>query len=397
MINMSDMYVDPSMPQVYTPFMLDAMESVPPLWATIGWNLGRTSRTITHGPIKTRLPHKTAGGKWSRIPLSGEGGFIRQGTRQTFGPRHLRRLSRAANIDPTAYGEGSKIYSPFNFLAHSGNLLFKKRDTPINIPLIGSKANALLNKIPGSMGNEAGTVPFSPGTFGRVMTMRDITKMSNKKFAKALPNILGSVADISNTKGIAKVFEYVASDVGKWGAASRVGSTITGSVSGRFAGYVHGASAYKKATSYAGKEALRDFRSAGNRIIWAAGKEAGDGFFGQGVRIGLKAAEEGKFLAKIAPFTGTALKGLNVASYITIAHDVALGVGKMAGAVGKLTMDAGKSVVAPLNKPLMGAGFKDNAVAASSRQRGVMAIQNSQLNARSILGSEASMIHARYG
>jgi hypothetical protein len=50
-----------------------------------------------------------------------------------------------------------------------------------------------------------------------------------------------------------------------------------------------------------------------------------------------------------------------------------------------------------MNKPLFGAGFKDNEVAATSRSRGVMAIQNSRLNARSSLGSEGAMMAAHFG
>lgn len=50
-----------------------------------------------------------------------------------------------------------------------------------------------------------------------------------------------------------------------------------------------------------------------------------------------------------------------------------------------------------INKPLFGTGYVDNEVAASSRARGVMAIQNSRLNARSLLGSEASMMAAHFG
>lgn len=55
------------------------------------------------------------------------------------------------------------------------------------------------------------------------------------------------------------------------------------------------------------------------------------------------------------------------------------------------------SMQGTINKPLFGTGYVDNEVAASSRARGVMAIQNSRLNARSLLGSEASMMAAHFG
>jgi hypothetical protein len=80
-----------------------------------------------------------------------------------------------------------------------------------------------------------------------------------------------------------------------------------------------------------------------------------------------------------------------------LAHDIALGVGRLAGAGIKTAFGAAQSTLGSINKGVMGMGFKDNAVAATSRQRGVMAIQNSRLNARSALGSEAAMLNAHFG
>ena len=42
-------------------------------------------------------------------------------------------------------------------------------------------------------------------------------------------------------------------------------------------------------------------------------------------------------------------------------------------------------------------GYKDDEVRATSRARGVSAIQNSRLNARSLLGSEGAMMAAHFG
>ena len=76
-------------------------------------------------------------------------------------------------------------------------------------------------------------------------------------------------------------------------------------------------------------------------------------------------------------------------------------LGKMAGEVVKsginLAKDAGKSLQGDIYKPSFGAGYKDTEAAATSRSRGVMAIQNSRLNARSMLGSEGAMMAAHYG
>jgi hypothetical protein len=62
-----------------------------------------------------------------------------------------------------------------------------------------------------------------------------------------------------------------------------------------------------------------------------------------------------------------------------------------------LAKDAVKSMKGSIDKPSFGMGYKDNEVAATSRARGVMAIQNSRLNARSALGSEGAMMASHFG
>lgn len=85
-----------------------------------------------------------------------------------------------------------------------------------------------------------------------------------------------------------------------------------------------------------------------------------------------------------------AIPGLNLLATASLVYDL----GKMGGEVIKsgieLTRDAVKSFKGSIDKPTFGMGYKDNEVAATSRARGVMAIQNSRLNARSLLGSERS-------
>jgi len=70
---------------------------------------------------------------------------------------------------------------------------------------------------------------------------------------------------------------------------------------------------------------------------------------------------------------------------------------KVIGGGAKLARDAMKSMQGTINKPAFGMGYVDNEVAATSRARGVMAIQNSRLNARSTLGSEGGMLAAHFG
>lgn len=92
-----------------------------------------------------------------------------------------------------------------------------------------------------------------------------------------------------------------------------------------------------------------------------------------------------------------AIPGLNLLATASLVYDL----GKMGGELVKsgvnLAKDAVKSMKGSIDKPMFGMGYKDNEVAATSRARGVMAIQNSRLNARSMLGSEGSMMAAHFG
>jgi len=108
-----------------------------------------------------------------------------------------------------------------------------------------------------------------------------------------------------------------------------------------------------------------------------------------------QASKFGSFLGQRALFA--ALPVFNAVTTMSILYSVGklMGMG-IKGAI-NLTKDAGKSLQGTIAKPLFGMGYKDTEAAATSRARGVMAIQNSQLNARSALGSEAGMLAAHFG
>jgi len=107
-----------------------------------------------------------------------------------------------------------------------------------------------------------------------------------------------------------------------------------------------------------------------------------------GARVGLAVAGEAALAA---------IPGVN----LIFAADMAFQLAKLAGLGVKaginFAKDGVKSMEGTMNNGVFGNGYKDNEVAATSRARGVMAIQNSRLNARSLLGSEGSMMHAHFG
>ena len=103
----------------------------------------------------------------------------------------------------------------------------------------------------------------------------------------------------------------------------------------------------------------------------------------------------GKMLAMRAG--AMAIPGVNIIAAASMAYDI----GQMAGEVVKsginLAKDANRSLQGAIAKPTFGMGYKDTEAAATSRSRGVQAIQNSRLNARSALGTEGAMMAAHYG
>lgn len=107
-----------------------------------------------------------------------------------------------------------------------------------------------------------------------------------------------------------------------------------------------------------------------------------------GARVGLQVAGEAALKA---------IPGVN----LIFAADLAFQLAKLAGLGVKaginFAKDGMKSMQGTMNNDVFGNGYKDNEVAATSRARGVMAIQNSRLNARSLLGSEGAMMHAHFG
>ena len=194
------------------------------------------------------------------------------------------------------------------------------------------------------------------------------------------------------------------------------GNLLASSMSGEgtryMAGYFRGAQGYAGVAGLEGKalggaekavahmaEALGQKQIAGKVGLDAASHVLETGAFkslgGKGVMEALGTKAGAKVLGARA--AALAIPGLNVLATASLVYDL----GKMAGEVVKsginLAKDSAKSIQGDINKPLFGMGYKDTEAAATSRSRGVMAIQNSRLNARSMLGSEGAMMAAHYG
>lgn len=200
-------------------------------------------------------------------------------------------------------------------------------------------------------------------------------------------------------------------------AGNLMASSMAGAGTQYLAGYFRGAQGFAEAAGLQGK-ALTGAQKAFSHMVSALGTEgiagrAGTKFVGE---AGAKALLEGSVLKQLgtkgtfkALSTGTgarvlgaraaalAIPGLQVVAAASLMYDL----GRMGGEVIKsginLARDASVSLQGSINKPMFGMGYRDTELAATSRARGVMAIQNSRLNARSALGSEAAMMAAHFG
>lgn len=201
-------------------------------------------------------------------------------------------------------------------------------------------------------------------------------------------------------------------------------SSMSGATTGYLSGYARGALGYggkaglfgraaegaasaearfmSAVTKAFGEEGMLT-RSAGRVLGGDAAKAylqstAGKAFFRD---IGLKGvgklATSGGARMLAARGAALAIPGLQVVAALSFAYDIGQMMGEgLRGAI-NLVRDANVSLRGSINKPAFGMGYKDTEAAATSRARGVMAIQNSRLNMRSLLGSEAGMMAAHYG
>jgi len=172
-------------------------------------------------------------------------------------------------------------------------------------------------------------------------------------------------------------------------------------------GYFRGAQGFARAgglSEAAEKGALRAVSHLDEAFVNAGVKTSAQTVLEGGVFKNLAGKEILKTLgtaggAKVlgARAAAMAIPGLQFVAAASFVYDL----GRMGGEIIKsginLARDANKSLQGSINKPMFGMGYKDTEAAATSRARGVMAIQNSRLNARSVLGSEAAMMASHFG
>lgn len=411
--------------------LLGVLEHLPSASSTSGWNAIRGGNTIMRGG-------------YSRLGMAGREGVgqsIRQGV-AGFGtnPRGFSRFASSANIDPFPYDGGKATYSPFNVLSKSANWATNKAVSTafsgsggmVNRALSGTRGLKYASRAvdSGILDFELANRGYKQEFWSKGMLARG--NAASRLYARggsATGSLIGNVDSFlgSTNKGLQAAARQ-AGWVGPGGSAtsSQLADLTLGSARGTISQYVGGYARGAKfgalssadadvllkggskafvrgAESAAARLSAHGLENVGGRLVGKAGTSMAGKI---GARAGMSAlAEAGatRAGAKLAVTLGSraALGAIPVAGQIAMAawmaYDVAqMGISAMTGAA-DFVKDAGKSMKGSIDKPVMGMGYQDTTVAATSRARGVQAIANSRLNARSVLGSEGAMLASHFG
>lgn len=395
-----------------------ALDAVPGLSQTTAWNTFRGSRTIAYG---------------------GKGVSQISGFAATMNPKYMFRMPSAGalggrSVETANYAFASKkyapgaTYTPFNILARGGNYGFEKTAGYLGkkeslgkigsaITSINSEGKAFnvgaLSRITAGSKMARGKLPT--GNLLDFMGKTDQSLYQNYTKNRALMGLRGTTLSGKEASHLLAMSNTgaVSGRIAGFMATTQTGALATTGADAalNYAGQQAGATSYK-----AGSKAAIEFMSKGGferaggqfavkagseKMFAKAGLKAGD-------KVTMSAAKKigGKAGLKIGARLGAAaaVNAIPIAGQIASAvllADLAMDVGKLGVEVFKSGVDFAKdaaiSYKGSINKGVMGMGYRDNTVAATSRSRGVQAIQNSRLNARSVLGSEAGAMHAHFG
>lgn len=398
------------------PWWADVISDIPGIPTITAFNANRTANTILYG----------ARGGGGRV------GQVRGMFSQNWNPANMFRYS----TDEFITNPGTtRSYTPYG-AARIGNLIanrFSKaepvvslddmpapRGTGIPEPTRGTSpidstwkapdARSQLNPSP-----KRGTVPmthFEEGFLGRITASSKLNNMSAAQWARGdFAGGLGSIAD-----------QKVASRALLMGARGRV--------TGRIAGFITGSMNFAETgrvwdtTTRSAAKAMRAAGTPMSESVEAGMKMAarlamranpiggagtvmpkGTGIYSQMYRASGGVATQGSGTAARA--AKLALNSTNVAAKLAgklspfapviVAYDVGKLSSKAVGYGARLLVDMNKSRYSGFRTEIGGNRFVETEASLTSRSRGVQAIQNSRLNARSVLGSEAGSMATYFG
>lgn len=438
--------IDPYGVSATDPLAMRMMEHIPGISASIGFSSMRGANTLIRGGYMddaTRFASRRAKyGVFQNKALTtssigrssfafGSRRFASDAAAATSGKNMFLKPSRLNNVSARPRNL-SRFHSLSVFTAAEGSGLYTY-----------AQGHRLLNKLklPGlreAAGVADDAALFGPGLFAAISAGTKLDRMTKagrltggaldqlglniQRLATANnPALLGS--HVPAALGMSSMYDdsMRALQAGGKNARGVAGNLMASSMQGAgtqyLAGYFRGAQGFANALGLEGR-AAGGARTAVQHLAKALGDKgvagrSGAKFIGE---AGAKKLLEGSMLRQLTTrgllniattSTGSrvlaargvalAIPGLQILAGASLVYDLA----KMGGEVIKsginLARDANKSLQGSINKPMFGMGYRDTELAATSRSRGVMAIQNSRLNARSVLGSEASMMAAHFG
>jgi hypothetical protein len=315
---------------------------------------------------------------------------------------------------------GDKVYSPFNsakILNAAGRRIVKKPD--------GLMAKMVGQKMAGGIADADGKVTAG-GYLSRVTAGTRVGNMSGGQFGKAA----GSLGDFMKGAGYSADAAQDILKAGQGATKQAISLSGGGAVSGRMSGFAMTArgemmdDVVKKGILGQGKTGQASMRAinAGSSVAekWAQqvgvqGQKATVSSVRAGIakQVGKKGVGQvgkvaaGKLALKGGAMIGASLLGgpvgwaIGAALTAKFVYDMTklavTGIGHAAKGSVRLAADGFKSYTAGLNKGPFESNFQDNEVTMTSRSRGVAAISNSRLNARSLLGSEAASMYSHFG
>lgn len=399
--------------------LMHTLDNIPGETAFVGAMIGRATNTITGGgwAPNTPTPFNT-----QKIT-----GFIGEGARQRFGS--IRGNVRYANQE-IFHGTGAQ-----QKIGRGGASTASRAYSPFQASAIANSAGRMISgdahnfsgtsqRIAGSRFGQAaqrkgwvqaGGEVTSRGFISRVAAGARTANMSESAFARNAGNIEDFLRESRKADAADDFFARRAVRGNQWTAGSRTtaGQSLMvsgpGSITGRWGGYMAGT--LRGATGTEMNASVKHFGNVGaqdafgraradvaklglqNRANWGVGSAARGAVQSKSAG-GLKAGA--KVIGSRGMMTAARLAGPIGAGLM--AYDVAKLTTRALGTAARdATNFAGEANPDPGMRGRMLEGeFQDNRASLSNRQRALQSIQNSRLNSRSVLGSEAGMVQSHF-
>lgn len=400
---------------------LDVLENSPGTMQTIGTTGFRGGNTILRGGWGDQAGF---GRLTKRSITRGKGAPKVGGAIRNNNPLTPRTWTRYGSQDMFFTGGGKgEPYTPFNFLSKGGNFLSRH----------GVFGTSLQKAAGGVEGVEAAAGgAFAPGFISQMNAAERVGRGGRvaarsqeglaSYFSKAQMNVAPELmADplSARTATYASVQGAATSQMAGYMAALRDPNAVgtAGKIFGKNAaeigetGFGRGAALATEHLGLGGRVAgeYGGIKGLGTGLKTAWGKGVAGAAEKAGAEVAGKAATKiaatkaGAWAAtrfgaaSAALATGPAMPFIEGALLVMTAFDVAKMVGAGIAGAPRMAADAARSFTGGLNRQGFGVPYRTNELAVTSRQRGVMAIQNSRLNARSVIGSEASGMAGYFG